>query len=295
MLRARIQATLSHTLGPLTRMSPEGRVLVLCYHSVHPQKDFAVTPEKFAGQLAWLKQHCTVIPFTHALTAKPGPRPQVALTFDDGYADNHEYAFPILARHGLSATFFLTAGLMEREPAVLKAFEFVRNSDFETIRPMTWQQVEEMRAGGQEFGAHTWSHPNLAELSYSACLDELVRSKQILEQKMHAPVNTLAYPFGLPGRNFTEETVRAAQEAGYTMACAVHYRPVLRHDSPFAVPRFSVLDEELDVFAQKIKGNWDYLGWWQEHAPAWFTRRAGGRQPIPRGFVDSKIVEDRPC
>lgn len=295
MLRTQIQAIVGKTLGPLLRMSRRRRTVILCYHSVHPNKDFSVTPAKFDQQLAWLRQHCDVVSFRDALSLPAGTRPKVAITFDDGYADNFEYAFPLLQKHSLPATFFLTAGLMDLDPEIVQAFQLIRNSDFAAIQPMTWQQVREMRSAGQEFGAHTYSHANLAELSFDACLRELTTSKEILERELGAQVDTLAYPFGLPGRNFTGETMRAAQQAGYQMACAVHYRPVLPGDSAFALPRFSILDENIDIFADKIRGNWDYLGWWQQNAPVWLRRRAGSRQPVSPVLSEKKIVGDRVC
>jgi len=281
MLRQRVQTVLASTLGAATRMSREGRVVVLCYHSVHPEKDFAVRPEAFDAQLAWLKRECRVIPFRDCLRAKREARPAVAITFDDGYADNFEFAFPLLAKHNLSATFFVTSGLLAKEKAVVEGFQAIRGTGYEAIRPLEFAQARQMLAAGQEFGAHTRSHPNLALLGAEAVRAELSESKKALEDALGARMATVAYPFGLPHRNFTAETMRVAEQCGYDMAAAVHFRPVLERDSRYAVPRFSILDEGLDVFAQKVRGNWDYLGWWQEKAPGWITRRAGGKQPVP--------------
>jgi len=88
------------------------RVVVLCYHSVHATDPTAsATPELFGRHLRWLREHCEVTPFRRVMDVvhdRPASRPAVAITFDDGYADNFECAFPVLNQYGLSATFFLT-------------------------------------------------------------------------------------------------------------------------------------------------------------------------------------------
>jgi peptidoglycan/xylan/chitin deacetylase (PgdA/CDA1 family) len=90
---------------------------VLMYHRVLPAERCAdypfpslVMPEAaFDEQMRWLAQRCEVLPVRDAIGARSsGSRPRVAVTFDDGYADNHELAAPILERHGLRGTFFVT-------------------------------------------------------------------------------------------------------------------------------------------------------------------------------------------
>jgi peptidoglycan/xylan/chitin deacetylase (PgdA/CDA1 family) len=90
--------------------------LVLLYHRISdlasdPQR-LAVSPANFAQHLDVLREHCTplslsdAIERTRAATSRKGA---VALTFDDGYADNLEHAKPALESHGVPATVFLTA------------------------------------------------------------------------------------------------------------------------------------------------------------------------------------------
>lgn len=92
--------------------------LVLLYHRVarldrDPYR-FAVQPDRFAQQCDILRRHCDVVPLRDA----HGAARQVAITFDDGYADNSQEACAILAAAGLPATFFITAGpLGERAEA----------------------------------------------------------------------------------------------------------------------------------------------------------------------------------
>ena len=84
--------------------------LVLLYHRVtqldHDPYGFAVHPDRFAQQCDVLRRRVDVVPLRDA----NGTRSQVAITFDDGYADNGREACDILAAAGLPATFFITAG-----------------------------------------------------------------------------------------------------------------------------------------------------------------------------------------
>ncbi|MGE3618368.1 MAG: polysaccharide deacetylase family protein [Gemmatimonadales bacterium] len=118
-----------------------GRVAVLCYHSV---VDGAVPPPlrrtglhvrlaDFEAQMEALARDFDVVPLAEALA---GPvrrsRPAVALTFDDGYANNLHLAAPVLSRLGLPATIFLVSSLLSDE------------------RPFWWDEVGLLVAGGAE-------------------------------------------------------------------------------------------------------------------------------------------------
>ena len=228
---------------------PRNRVVVLCYHSIHPSKVFAsATPVVFARHLDWIANNCNVVPLERiqgvTAFAQNGVRPVVALTFDDGYADNYEFAFPLLQSRRLPATFFLTAGLLEKDAEVLARLQTLRRGSYEDVRPLEWAQVRAMHAAGMEIGAHTYSHPNLAVLSRQRARDELWRSKQIIEERLGEQVRSMAYPFGKPGRHFTGETATLVEEAGYEYACAgavpsrVPFRFTIRHSSAVRHPGY---------------------------------------------------------
>jgi len=93
--------------------------MVLLYHRVAElQQDphlLAVTPEHFEEHLLALRQHFQVVSLSElkeSLARGRRPGPVVALTFDDGYADNIEAAFPLLKKHGIPATFYLASGFV---------------------------------------------------------------------------------------------------------------------------------------------------------------------------------------
>lgn len=96
------------------------RLVVLIYHRVlrepDPMRDFDVDAAAFDWQMQLLSRAFTVLPLHEALTRlEMGklPRRAVCITFDDGYRDNHEVAFPILKRWGLPATFFIASGYLD--------------------------------------------------------------------------------------------------------------------------------------------------------------------------------------
>jgi hypothetical protein len=83
---------------------------------------------------------------------------------------------------------------------------------------MTWRQIRDLRDMGHTIGAHTHTHPVLAALSSGEQLHEIRRSKQVLEQQLGETVDVFAYPYGKPGRSFSDETKRLVGECGFKAA-----------------------------------------------------------------------------
>lgn len=92
----------------------KSKSLVLMYHQIVEAGDdpsgLGVSPKNFADQLRVLKSRCEVVPLgeIQSKSASRSKRSRVAITFDDGYADNGEVAAPILESAGLPASFFIT-------------------------------------------------------------------------------------------------------------------------------------------------------------------------------------------
>jgi peptidoglycan/xylan/chitin deacetylase (PgdA/CDA1 family) len=255
---------------------PGERVVVFCYHSIHPSIPFrSATPELFSDHLAWLREHSDCVPFSQLLTARQRAgdgRPIVSITFDDGYADNHEYALPLLAQHGIHATFFLTAGLLDGDEATLDRFQRLRRLDRGEIRPLDWSQVKEILEEGFEVGAHTYSHPNLARLPGPDLHDELGRSRRVIEDRVGHPISMMAYPFGRPRVHVTPEVVSAVRRAGYDLAGAIGTRGVKKTDHPLSVPRIFVTNDSVEVLSEKVLGAWDWIGIVREKMPLALSR-----------------------
>lgn len=101
-------------------LAPADRLTVLIFHRVLPARD-ALWPEEWTAQefeqiCRWMSAWFHVIPLDDAvqrLAAGRLPPRAACITFDDGYADNEAVASPILLRHGLCATFFVSTGFLD--------------------------------------------------------------------------------------------------------------------------------------------------------------------------------------
>lgn len=98
------------------RLQPSARILY--YHRVNDDNDpffSAISTTLFEAEMRFVSRHYRVVSMTELLRRLAGgaTEPVLAITFDDGYRDNYENAFPILQRYGLPATIFLTTGSMD--------------------------------------------------------------------------------------------------------------------------------------------------------------------------------------
>ena len=192
-------------------------VPILVYHTIRPltpkdtksERYYNTSPELFAKELAWLKDHgFATISFASLLDAlKNGaalPDHSVILTFDDGNASHWQYAFPALQAAGAKGTFFIFSNAIDRP------------------RWLTLEQLKTMQAVGMEIQGHTRYHPYLTKLDDATLDDELVTSKKILESDFNTKITVLAYPFGLTDERVTAHAIAAGYQAARTLVPGPH-------------------------------------------------------------------------
>jgi peptidoglycan/xylan/chitin deacetylase (PgdA/CDA1 family)/GT2 family glycosyltransferase len=171
---------------------------ILMYHGVtrpgeRPSR-FVIRQSALRRQLAWLRlRRRPVLSLDEYVALRERnelPTPNaVILTFDDGYADNAEVAFPLLQEHGATATVYV----------ITSAVGDANRWDTGVLagRPvMSWEQIRELVSGGLSIGAHTVTHPRLTELDLAEAERELTVSREVLEREVAAPVLHFAYPYG---------------------------------------------------------------------------------------------------
>jgi peptidoglycan biosynthesis protein MviN/MurJ (putative lipid II flippase)/peptidoglycan/xylan/chitin deacetylase (PgdA/CDA1 family) len=207
---------------PVTRETFGWHAGVLMYHRVSDLRthrrlpQLGIPPSRFSRQMSLL-QKLGLKGTTLSDYMREGRTEAVALTFDDGYADNFEQAVPLLERSGHRATFFVVAGAIDDG----SPFDWDMDSAGIDQRRMTWDQLRDLRARGHEIGSHSLTHPlDLRTLSDDQLDAEVRGSKRLLEERLQCEVTSFCYPAGhLDGR-----VTECVKRAGYRYACGVRQR-----------------------------------------------------------------------
>jgi peptidoglycan/xylan/chitin deacetylase (PgdA/CDA1 family) len=217
---------------------PETTVPILMYHEIATREDtsssLAVPPDSFAAQLKHLHEAgfttLTVSGLASALAGDTALLPErpVVITFDDGFADFHRQALPLLGQYGFTATVFVTTGWIADAGA--------HAAGRRPGQMLSWSQIREAAAAGVEIGAHSHQHPQFDQITPGRLRDELMTSKALLEDGLGVAVPGLAYPFGYSSARVR----RVAHETGYAHACAVGNAIAGPGRDPFALPRLTI-------------------------------------------------------
>ena len=116
---------------------------------------------------------------------------------------------------------------------------------------LTWDEIRLMHSQGISFGAHTVTHPILSRLSLPRAVEELLQSKAAIERELQAPASAFAYPIGRQ-EDYSEDTKRLVQEAGYTCALTTVPGTNTARTDPFALRRATPWDEDISAFAFRL-------------------------------------------
>jgi len=314
-----LAAALDRTgLGSILARVPAWRgVLALTYHrigrpdgGVHDPALWSATQEQFDAQLRFLARHVEVVSGDElplALAQRRGRH--VALTFDDGYRDNYELAYPVLRAHGLPATFFLTTGFLDR-PHVAWWDEIswiVRSSRREAIDADGWLSAPvrlgagDRRAAARALVERYWSLP-------------AARTEPYLDWLARACATGRADPAAAASTWMTWGMVREMRAGGMAFGAHSVDHPVLARCTGDAqaleiggsVARVrEQLGEPVSLFAYPVGGRGTFDATTRArlrdagitHAFSFYGghRRPGGHDPldIPRAFVGPAISPAR--
>lgn len=184
------------------------KVPILMYHYISEpppgsdiyRVDLSVTPDQFRQQMAWLQENgyttVDLYDLSQAIVShKELPEKPVILTFDDGYVDNYQHAFPILGEFGYHGTFFIVTEFID------KAREGY----------MTWPMIEEMARAGHRMESHSRTHPDLRGMARDALIWEILGSQETLA----AHIGYTPRYFCYPGGDYDAATIQMLRELDF--------------------------------------------------------------------------------
>jgi len=233
-------------------VSPE--VPVLMFHRVAsdgPEElaPYRVAPDFFERQLAYLQRQgyhgMTLSEYVQARferhEASLAGRP-VVLSFDDGYLDFYQNAWPLLRRYGFRATVFVPLNFVGGRA------EWDRDHG-QPARLMDWAQIVELRAAGVEFGAHGFAHRRPWEMTLAEFTEDSSKAKRLLEDRLGERVAGYCYPYAAA----RPEQQAAIRDTGYDYAvCGLGGNPPDRTNRHY-IPRIEVFGSEtMDDFIGKL-------------------------------------------
>jgi len=236
---------------------------VLMYHHVNHHKGdiVTVTPEVFEGEMEYLsKKGYRTLKIDELFSYVKGEsilhEKGVLITFDDGWLDNYIYAFPVLKKYKINAVIFLITERVEAASNIVRSQESGVRSN-EIIIPshngckrlikdgrgdevvLNWDIIKEMMGSGLvEFYSHTNSHARCDLLSEDELKEELMKSKEIIEEKLGSPCQYLCWPYG----RYNDAALKIAKGIGYKGIFTTERGVVRAGSNPFAVKRIVVKD-----------------------------------------------------
>src|SRR5947208_580411 len=241
------------------------QTIIFCYHRLVDKIRYPgteITPAAFEAQMKELKDRgITVIPMQDLLAWKRGEKnipPRCAvITFDDGWKSQYEVGWPIMKKYGYPFTLFIYT-------------EGVRGGALGGGEAITWEQLADLRDNGVDIQAHTATHQDLREghaitlvgqgvkktrtkltgAAYEQWLqNEVVGSKQLLEQRLGIKVNCFAVPFG----NYNEHVKEMARNAGYEAMFTVYGQPITFTSPMDSIGRYAIEANKPKVFEDAVK------------------------------------------
>lgn len=218
------------------QLSPEEVYIpILMYHSISaddPENSLLVAPDMFNEQMKWLSDNgftaMSLDEVYEAFNTGKVPKKPVAITFDDGYADNYLEAYPILKQYNMKGTFFIITNNTDKDG-------YYMSSDM----------LKEMKDAGMEIENHTAYH---FELSGAALEDQKMSiedGQAFLRDIIGVESKFLCYPVG----KYEETTITLEGQLGVKAAVTTENGLASINDGLYTLKRVRIAPMSLEGFA----------------------------------------------
>lgn len=225
------------------------QVPILTYHKIAPVNSQSmypgtfVPPELFDKHLRYLQKKGFQTVHLADLFSEKMPAKPIVLTFDDGFQDFEDLAFPLLKKYGMTATVFLVADCIGK------------TNEWDTVLGdvsyplMSAESIRKLHSAGIEFGSHTSTHPRLSTLDPVSQEQEIIGSRIKMEDLLEFPISTFCYPYG----SYDDTSIELVKKAGYRFATTCDKGLNDGSEDPAKLKRIAMRnDTSLPVFIYKL-------------------------------------------
>ena len=172
------------------------KVPILMYHAVsdNPWGDTTlfVSIKNFELQMKYLYDNGYNTLFLNEIDSAKNYDKPIIVTFDDGYKNIYDYAYPILKKYNIKSSFYLISDWMDGDTYITPEMA-----------------VELDKSNLFEIGVHTRTHVKLGTLDYDTQYNEIIESKNTLEKLLNKKITTIAYPYG----SYNKDTINITKSA----------------------------------------------------------------------------------
>lgn len=217
----------------------EVRIPILMYHSISdsdPNNNLLVPVEQFEAEVKWLKENgfTTMLleDVVEAYSTGNVPKKPVAITFDDGYADNYTDAYRILKENKMKATFFIITNNTDTD-------SYYMNSDM----------LKEMKDNGMGIENHTSRHIEFTNISRDEKAMIIQEGIDALKEKVGVESKFVCYPVG----RYDEETIEVEKELGIKAAVTTEPGISSVSDGIYSLKRVRMIPMGIDSFKEIFK------------------------------------------
>lgn len=177
---------------------------ILTYHSIDPSgSPISVGEHELRQHIRFFASRAVQVVPLEWLHKVPADRDALAITFDDGFQNFADVAWPLFRHHDLPVTLFVPTERLGQK----NDWGGTRLSGIPELPLMSWETVAKLVEHGLTLGSHSRTHPHLETLDDAALEDELAGSARTIEQRVGVRPKAFCYPFG----TFDERCVAAAK------------------------------------------------------------------------------------
>ena len=212
----------------------EVKIPILMYHSISdsdPNNTLLVPINQFEEQVKWLSEEgftpMLLDDVVQAFNTGEVPEKPVAITFDDGYADNYTEAYKILRKYNMKATFFIITEQIDAD-------SWYMNSNM----------LKEMNSNGMGIENHTSIHVEFTNISREDKVSIIKDGMNDLKESVGVESKFVCYPVG----RYDDETIQVEKELGIKAAVTTEGGIASASDGLYSLKRVRISPMDIETF-----------------------------------------------